>query len=262
MKEQKLSILRLFNALLFVAMVVVNALAAQLPINGITPGQVSDSYPNLFAPAGLTFSIWGVIYILLALFILYQFGVFKGKSGTSLEAVKRIGPWFIISSLANIAWIFSWHYKIIPLSMLLMLVILVSLITAYTRLNKGTLNKKEKFFVRLPFSIYFGWITVATIANATVLLVSIGWNGFGISEQIWTVVALAAALVIGAATTMKNKDGFYGLVILWAFLGILIKHLDVFKGRYIAVIIAAAVGMALILVDIIMAFVKSRARKG
>lgn len=259
MKENEIKMFRLLNAISFLLMIVVNALANILPINGLQTGEVSDSYPNLFAPAGLTFSIWGVIYLLLAGFVLYQMGVFKGKTGYSLNAVKQIGIYFIISSLANTAWIFSWHYKIIPLSMVLMVIILLSLIFAYTKISKAPLSLKEKVFVRLPFSIYLGWITIATIANFTALLVYLKWDGFGIAQQIWTIIILAAGLVIGVATTLKNSDIAYGLVILWAYTGILIKHSapDGFAGNYPEVIIAVAISLGIILISIILATIRS-----
>ena len=136
MKENSFVQIKIWNMITFILMVVVNALANILPINGITTGGVSDSYPNLFAPAGITFVIWGVIYLLLGAFILYQFGAFKGKKGYNLDSVERISVYFIVSSIANVAWIFSWQYKIIPLSMVLMIVILVTLIMAYSKINK------------------------------------------------------------------------------------------------------------------------------
>ena len=249
MKNKSALGLRLTNMIVFVVMVTINALANALPIAGMSTGAISDAYPNLFAPAPLTFSIWGLIYFLLALFILYQLGLFNGKSGDDMRAVKRIGGWFIVSSLANTAWIFSWHYQIIPVSIVLMVVILMSLIFTYLNIIREPLSKKEKFFVKLPFSVYFGWITVATIANATVLLVSLGWNGFGLSESLWMIVALAAGLVIGMATLLKTKDIPYGLVILWAYAGILNKHLSAsgFNGQYTSVVTAVIIALAVIL---------------
>ncbi len=252
MKEQ-FTVTRILNTISYILMVLVNALANILPIGGMNTGQVSDSYPNLFAPAGFTFAIWGLIYVMLALFILYQWGLFKGKGGYSLEAAKRIRLCFFVSSLANIAWIFSWHYNVIPLSMVLMVVILVTLILAYRRINAEALTAKEKIFVRLPFSIYFGWITVATIANVAVLLVSLGWRGGPLSEETLTIVALAAGLVIGGAVLLKNKDIAYGLVLLWAYFGILMKHLseDGFAGAYSQVIAAVSAFLCVILVLLI-----------
>ena len=260
MNDSKMRLYGVLNAAAFVVMVVVNALSAQLPINGITPGEVSDSFPNLFAPAGITFSIWGVIYLLLTGFILYQFGVFKGKSGYSLESVKTIGLLFVISSAANAAWIFSWHYFIIPLSLVLMLVILICLIMIHQRLMGQQLSTKEKIFVKLPFSIYFGWITIATIANVTTLLVSLGWDGFGISEAVWMVIVLAVGVVIAGTIIIGKKDIFYGLVILWAYAGILIKHLTVFAGQYVQVITASGIALGALLVCVIIAAIQLKTK--
>ncbi|MGO1820195.1 MAG: tryptophan-rich sensory protein, partial [Senegalia sp. (in: firmicutes)] len=170
----------------YIAMIVTNALANILPINGLTTGEVSDSFENLFAPAGLTFSIWGLIYLLLGLYSLYQAGLFRDNNRRA-KLLNSIGIIFSISSIANAAWIFSWHYKVLSLSILLMLVILISLITIVKKINKEKLFMKEKLFISLPFSIYFGWITVATIANITAFLVDIGWNQFGLSEVFWTI---------------------------------------------------------------------------
>ncbi|MHB1132752.1 MAG: tryptophan-rich sensory protein [Chloroflexota bacterium] len=238
------------TAITFLVMVAVNALANALPINGVNTGQVSDSYPNLFAPAGLTFAIWGVIYLLLAGYTLYQLGLFQGDRETVKRGLlRRVSTIFSISSLANAAWIFSWHYRLIPLSMLLMVVILVCLILINQSLRNEQLSTREKAFVRLPFSVYFGWITVATIANATTLLVSLGWNGFGISEVAWTVVIIVVGMLIGTATLIRNRDIAYGLVLVWAYAGILIKHTSVngFSGRYSEVIPTVVVCLLLFL---------------
>lgn len=259
MKEAKRRTLGILNLMVFVVMVAVNALANILPIGGVNTGEVSDAYPNLFAPAAITFSIWGLIYFLLLLFVLYSIGAFGKKGG--FAASRSASMPFIISSLANIAWIFSWHYRIIPLSLALMLVILISLMTAYVRIQKQSLSTAEKCFVRLPFSIYFGWITVATIANVTTFLVDIGWNGFGIAETAWMGVALIAALVIGAVTTLRYHDWAYGLVILWAFAGIYIKHISAagFNGQFPLVIYTVMAVFALQLAAEVAALVKQKA---
>ena len=237
---------KVFALVTFLAMVTVNALASILPINGISTAQISDKYANLFAPAGLTFSIWGLIYLLLAGYILYLL-IAMDKNTQNRRLFNKVGILFSISSVANALWIFSWHYDFIFVSMVLMTVILVCLILIVNSLKKESLSTKEKIFVKLPFSIYFGWITVATIANATTLLVSLGWNGFGISEAIWTVIIVSIGAVIGILTVLKNKDYAYGLVILWAYAGILIKHMSTggFNGIYIEVIISVIVCLVL-----------------
>ncbi len=231
----------------FIVMVVVNVLANSLPINGVDTGVISDSYPNLFAPAGITFSIWGLIYLLLALFTFYQLGIINKNDEISTELLNKVGIIFSISSIANAIWIFTWHYQIIWLSVVFMLVILISLIKIVNAIKEEKLSSKEKFFVKLPFSIYFGWITVATIANVTTLLVSLNFKGFGISETIWTVLIIIVGAIIGIITLLKNRDYFYGLVIIWAYFGIIIKHTTVFNSMYPAVIISAIISIIFII---------------
>jgi hypothetical protein len=243
--------------LAFLAMVTVNALAQNLPINGVTPAEISDSYPNLFAPAGFTFSIWGLIYLLLFGYTLYQFGLFQGTDKpVKTKLLEKTRVLFIISSIANIAWIFSWHYDIIPLSMIFMVVILICLIILNRDLANEHLTNREKFFIRLPFSIYFGWITVATIANATTLLVSLGWDGFGIPEDVWMVMILLVGTFIGIAAMIKNDNIAYGLVLIWAYIGILLKHTSPagFAGQYPGVIITVIVCLVLFAAGVIYLF--------
>jgi hypothetical protein len=245
--------IKTITAVTFVAMVTVNALANILPINGINTGQVSDAYPNLFAPAGLTFAIWGLIYLLLAMFTLFQFGLFQNlQKPAAAGLLFKIGLVFSISSLANTVWIFSWHFQIIPLSMLLMLVILACLIYIMQTIRREKLSGRDRLFIRLPFSVYFGWITVATIANATTLLVSWNWNGFGIPVQIWMILIIIVGMLIGSAITIKNHDIAYGLVLVWAYTGILIKHLSPggFAGKYPEVIAIVIFSLVLLLVAI------------
>lgn len=240
-----------FVAVTYIAMIVVNALANIIPINGNTTGDVSNSYPNLFAPAALTFSIWGVIYFLLAGYIFYQFGFFqKDKGKNNKELITKINPFFIKTSVANIFWIFSWHYHFIGLSLFFMLVILFYLIKIGNILRVKKFSQKESFFIRAPFSVYFGWITVATIANVTTFLVSSKWNGFGLSNQTWMIIILLVGAAIGILRTLKDRNIFYGLVLLWAYFGIWIKHTSTsyFNGQYPAIINTVLICLVVFLV--------------
>lgn len=245
--------IKVLTTVSFLIMVLVNALADTIPINGQGTGQVSEYYKNLFAPAGLTFAIWGLIYLLLAGYTLYQLGLFNVNTrGFKGELLEKIGLYFSVSSIANATWIFSWHYHLIGLSMLLMLIILVCLIFIVREMNEVEFSLREKIFIRLPFSVYFGWITVATIANATTLLVSLGWDGFGISEPTWAVIMIAVGLVIGITTMLRNRDIAYGLVIIWAYVGIFIKHTSAsgFAGQYPVVITTVIVGIISLLIGV------------
>ncbi len=265
---KKLNSISIIVLITYLAMVIVNGLANALPINGMITGDISDSYPNLFAPTGITFIIWGVIYLLLAGHTLYQLGLFHKKGEVVKTALlKHVGILFAISSLANVAWIFSWHYKNILLSMLFMLIILVCLALINISINKEKLTANEKVFIRLPFSVYFGWITVATIANATTLLVDKLGSPvklLGISEVVWTVVILLVGLLIGVITILKNRDIPYGLVIVWAYIGILIKHLmdkplpDGFSSQYPAVIATVIVSLVVLVGTLVYTQLKSK----
>jgi len=230
----------------YIAMIVVNFLATSLPINNRGTGEISDAYSNLFAPAGITFSIWGLIYLLLAIYVIYQF---KSKNDGLL---KKINIFFIITSIANILWIFAWHYDFIGTSLILMLVLLFGLIKIADTLRSNELTKEEKRFIKIPFSIYFGWITVATIANVTVFLVSINWGGFGIAEFIWTSIILLIGATIGILRMNKDKSVAYGIVLVWAYLGILLKHLstDGFAGQYPIIIYTLIICLVLFVISI------------
>lgn len=219
-------ILLLGNIVAFIGTIVVNYLANALPIGGNTTGALSDSYPNLFVPAGITFSIWGVIYLLLLCFIVYQARDLFKKEQKDDETINKIGFFFILSSIANISWIFIWHYRLTWLSLLFMFAILGMLLAIYLRLDIGKTRPAflENIFVHIPFSIYLGWITVATIANITALLVSLGWDGFGLPENVWAIVMICAACLITLLVLLTRKDIAYALVILWALTGIIIKR--------------------------------------
>lgn len=250
MKDKEPIFIKIGVALVFLLMILINALANILPINGITTGQVSDAYSNLFTPAGLTFSIWGIIYFLLALYVVYQLGVFGKKNFVERRQLfKEIGFYFIVSSLANIFWIFAWHYRQIHFSLIFMVIILLSLIKISEIFKQKQLTNKEKIVLRLPFSLYFGWISVVTIANVIVFLVSLSWNGFGMSDQFWMILVLFIGTVIGLFRMIRDKDIIYGAVFLWAYLGILIKHVSSngFAGQYPEIIVGLVACLSIFL---------------
>src|SRR4030042_2082745 len=225
-KSQLHLLLAILNVIGFLGVVAVNGLANALPLAGKTTGQLSDQYPNLFVPSGLTFSIWGLIYLLLAIYVTYGLVQAIRMPAEETSYISRIGVFFIITCIANAAWIFLWHYELLPLSLLFMLILLVALVAIYLRLNVGrsATQPAEKYFVHFPISIYLGWISIATIANVTALLVAYKWNRFGISEQLWAVLMIGIGTVLALLVLFQRKDLFYALVVDWAVLGILIKR--------------------------------------
>jgi len=217
--------LPVLNTVGLAVMLALNGMANALPINGITTAAVSDRYDNLFVPAGLTFAIWGLIYLLLTAFVVYQWLMGRRMSGGPTPA-DRIGIWFFVSCLANAGWILAWHYEQLPLSLALMLVLLACLLFVYMRLGIGAAAapRGERYLCHLPFSVYLGWITVATIANVSALLVSINWDAFGLSEQFWAVAVIAVAIIIALAMAFRRGDIYFCLVVDWALIGILLKR--------------------------------------
>lgn len=244
---QKVQRYQIFNMVGFILTIFVNGLANGLLLNGKTTGEVSDAYPNLFAPAPITFSVWGVIYIALGVFVIYQLGFFSQGRKDYMDVVTGIGWSFVIASIANSAWVFAWHYDQILISVIIMLILLGSLVDIYQSVNKNKpVSKVQQVAVYWPFSIYLGWISVATIANITVFLVAINWNGFGISAAMWTIMVILVATIITLKFVFYQRDVPYALVTLWAFLGILIKHLTFFAGQYKGIIIITAFAMLII----------------
>ncbi len=213
------------NSLAVIFTIIVNALANILPINDKNTGELSDAIKNLFVPAGLTFAIWGVIYILIILFMLYQINdvIIKKKDA---DYVGKIGFYFMLASLANIIWIFMWHYEQVTLSILPMLVLFISLLMIYLRLEIGkTKNSlKEKMFIHIPISVYIGWITVATIANVTAFLVVNNAGDLLLGEMAWTILVIIVATFITVLILKNRNDIAYSLVVTWALLGIAIKR--------------------------------------
>lgn len=245
--------LEIITSASFVLMIVVNFLANFLPINGVTTGQVADYYPNLFVPAATTFAIWGLIYMLLAGYVFYQLGVFKGKTDAVEEVfLNKIRLLFICSSLANTFWVFSWHYFLVPLSMLLIMLIFLCLFYILHIVKKYRLTMEKEVFIRIPFSVYFGWITVAVIANLAALAESMKWNNFGLEETTWTIALILAGEIIGIALALRYSDVVYGLAIIWAYSGILVKHISEsgFSGQYPHIIIVTASCIALLILTL------------
>ena len=222
MTQVNANLLRFGNIAAFIITLAINSLANTTVFNGRTTGQVSDLYPTLVTPAGYVFAIWGIIYVLLLAFVIYQ----ALPSQKDKPFQKQIGLIFILSSLLNCVWLFLWQYDFITESVIVMFALLATLIAIYSRLNigKAKVPLKEKLLVHLPFSVYLGWITIAAIANVASALVSANWGGFGLSPEIWAVTVLTVALVITLAVIVKRRDIAYSLVIVWALGGIAVKQ--------------------------------------
>lgn len=208
--------------LALVATIGMNTLANILPLAGRSTGEISDSFQVLFTPADYVFSIWGLIYLALIVYAVYQ-GLPSQRHNPRLE---RTGYLFVLSCVLNVAWLLAWHNLLIPLSLVLMVCLLGTLITLYERLGTGrfAVPTAERWAVRVPFSLYLGWITVATVANAGVAFYNAGWRE---GAAFWTAVAILVATAVTLTIIARRRDYVFGLVVIWAFVGIAVKHPDI-----------------------------------
>lgn len=228
--------------------IIVNLLSNAIPFNGLTAPEIADSFDVYFVPAGYVFSIWSVIYLGLIAYAVFQFLPKQRKN----PGLRQTGWWFVLSSAANSIWLFLWHYGYFALSVVAMLTLLVSLIVIYLRLGatRQTMPAVERWLVHLPFRIYLGWITVATIANITAVLDFINWNGFSIAPEIWTYIMLSVATAVAGLIAYYRQDIAYMLVLVWAFVGIRVEQSDTPQVANAAYLAAAIVAIFVVLVII------------
>ena len=235
---------------------VINYLSTALPINGRTPGEISDGFPVRFTPAGYVFAIWSVIYLGLIAYAVYQ--ALPGQRTN--PRLRAVGWPFVLTCLANSSWIFAWHYGFYPLSLGLMLVLLGGLIVIYTRLFPAyaTVSAGERWSVHIPFRIYLGWITVATIANTTIVLYDQGWRGAPLNEPLWAAIMIGVATTVGLVFVLRLRDIAYTLVLVWAFVGIYVKQNDVMLVAYTAAGLAFLLTLAALYTGARQILIKSR----
>jgi len=233
------------SILALLATVAVNFLANALPLNGQTTGEVSDRYASLFTPAGYVFGIWGLIYLGLAVFSVYQ-----------ARAAQRANPrvararWpFVLSCIANAAWVVLWHYELLLGTVAAMLALAGTLLTIYLRAGIGltAVPGREQLAFHAVFSLYLAWVTVATIANVSVALIAGGWERWGLAPETWAVFWIAVTAVLGVIMSRTRGDAVFMAVFVWALAGIGVEQASVPAVARAAWLAAAVVALALVL---------------
>lgn len=251
------AVLRLLNLLTFLLAIAANWAAVTLPLNGKTTRELSDQYPNLFTPAGLTFSIWGVIYLTLGAFVLFQLkGLFRNDPDSLVtRLVSRIGPWLIVSNLLNASWIVAWHYEQVALSVGIMLGLLCTQLILLDRIQiiaSLRARRWQYLLTKVPFGLYAGWISMATIANITAWLISVNWNQWGLGGHTWAMllIGIGTLLTLGVLFTVHSIS--YGLVVMWALAGIVIRRYEE-PEPVMSVIYTAEICFVVLLISVIVA---------
>lgn len=236
----KSSALKILNVAVLAAVLVVNYLSNALPINGMRTNVISDKNYNEFAPAGLTFSIWVVIYALLIAVMIWQF-VYKSEAKE--DAISKISGLFILNGLLNITWLFLWHYEMLAVSVVVMLGLLYTLVHINTIISDKLLPQTpSKTLLKAAFGVYWGWICIATIANITTWLVSIKWDALGYSSTFWASTVIGIGALIATYITWRFHNMFIGLAVIWAFIGIILKQ-DLVHSAFTTISWAAVMGM-------------------
>jgi hypothetical protein len=251
--------LAIFNTLFFLVHVTLSYMTQFKLINSSDVGEISDRYASLFTPAGITFAIWGVIYTALGVLCLYHIIMaFKhDKDHPANNDLLRMGGWFIFNNIVTAAWLITWTNNQVLLSLLLIVLQLLSLIIIHLRLYIADRSREASSIVctQWPLSLYLGWISIATIANAATYLVSINWNGAGISAAKWTVIMIAVAVFITLVMIFVRKNVTFGLVVIWALYGIIRKHQDSSPELYQLLIMTAWAGMIIVALACLIQFV-------
>ncbi len=246
------------STVLYILMIIMNVLAVLLPLNGLSTAVISSRYDTLFAPTGFTFSIWGVIYLALALEVILSISKLREiKDNFSHRQKFLTTALFSISSLLNGIWIVFWHFELLFLSVVTMVLLFVVLLLINIQL------KKASIIDRLPFSLYFGWITIALIANIAAFIVSLGVSYNSVGAVIQTSMIIIIASIITALTIFLQKDYVYGLVVIWALIGIIVRHVDVnqFNLAYQGVLDAAIIALVIVTLSIVMISVYTLIKK-
>lgn len=230
------------NVIAFLAVLIFNYTANTGLINGQTVGGISSQYETLFTPAGYAFSIWGLIYLMLAGFVIYQArGLFKQVNDD--DFVLQIGWWFIISSIANSLWIIAWIHDNIGLSVILIVILLVSLIKIVLNTNMERWDAPFPKILLLwwPFCLYSGWISVAVIANISVYLTKVGWNGWGISDGNWAIILIITAGIINLFMVITRNMREFTLVGIWGLTAVAVANWGIHQPSVITAFIVSAI---------------------
>lgn len=233
----------------------VNAAANIVPINGVNTGEVSANYPMGFTPAGWVFSIWSLIYAGLI-----AYGTYAARApAEATPRIRAIEIPYLVSCAANAIWIFLWHYGLIAASFALMLVIFVSLFVVYLRLRAtGATSRSERWCVDMPFSLYFGWITTAILANLAAWFYDLGVYPFGLAMDDWAILTVVTATAVYTAAGVQTRDAIYTAVFAWAALGIVLQNLPIST----AVRLAAAAGCAVAVIVTVVSLIQRNLRSG
>ena len=255
-------LLSILASVTYLLMVVTNIAANLIPLKGMTTRRISDKYSNLFAPAGYTFLIWFLIYFLLGMYILYQHQFNNRRPDNNDRVVRLVNLYFILANLVNVLWVVLWHYEMIGLSLVAIIVLWIILLIIRTIItNRTSMSKREKQSIELPFSVYFGWVTVAVMANFGTYFTYAGKIPFGFDDVKITVFLVIAASVLIGVNLVRFRDIAIGIIGLWALIGVIVRQIIVLDSFNTSVVISCGLGVGIVLVAAVYVLLGLRKRK-
>ncbi|MBC7654062.1 MAG: hypothetical protein H7098_06240 [Oligoflexus sp.] len=258
---KKVKALAILNLIFFIIAFAVSNLSQLKIFGGVTNADISNKYATVFTPAGITFAIWGVIYLSLFGFTIYHvFKAFKDDiHSEASQAILKIDYLFIINNIATTFWVFAFTYEYLLASMILIIIQLITLLIIFIKLNLFDIDKSfyNKLFTQFPLTIYFAWLCVANVANISLYLVSIGWDGFGISESIWAQTMIIVIALITFFIVLYKKNVFFGLVAIWSVYGIRIKRVQINEIQYSSIIKVCDFALGFIVIFVVFMIIKN-----
>jgi hypothetical protein len=247
---KKVKAFAILNLIFFIIAFAVSNLSQLKIFGGVTNADISNKYATVFTPAGITFAIWGVIYLSLFGFTIYHVvKAFKDDiHSEASQAILKIDYLFILNNIATTFWVFAFTYEYLLASMILIIIQLITLLMIFIKLNLFDIDKSfyNKLFTQFPLTIYFAWLCVANVANISLYLVSIGWDGFGISEIKWAQIMIVTIIAISLVIVKVKKNPFFGLVILWSLYGISLKRAEINEEQFKGIINTCWFGLGII----------------
>lgn len=206
-----------------VLLIVLNFLSTSIPFGGQTVAEVSEKYPSLITPAGYAFAIWGLIYLTMAIFAVFQLN--KGKK---IRLFRIIFPYFLLNVISNVLWLVAFQHELIGVSVLIMAVTLGSLIVIFKYFYrlKGSLSTTHRYFFQVPFSLYFGWITIASIVNVAAFLSSLEIGFLNASAPLFAMIMLIIGTALGLYVLLSRNDYIYISVLIWAYVAIWVAQME------------------------------------
>jgi hypothetical protein len=220
-----MNIAKILVGISFCSIIIVNALSFMIPIKGGNVAQIASWYPNYFTPSQYTFIIWIIIYFLLGAFAVYQYKI-PQSSLVRKETVSLIRNIFMAYCIFNFVWMLSWLFDYLALSTMTIIAVSVCIGYLCRLLSSIELSAKDRLFIKLPFSILYGWLCITSAMNLVILLESVRFKGFGLPLSTWAVFTFLCVAVFALIQTYINKDIAFCLTVIWSYIGILVKHIN------------------------------------